>query len=345
MKLKIFDYLWHIPHQYDMMHALKDDCEFYFCLNIKAQWDSSKRPSPPNLSFVTHYEEGKYDLAILHIDQQVIAPQDRKRTIFDNFNKNVTNIPKIIINHGSPVLTEWFRLKSFDYTDDEIKEICKNEVRSIVGENTMVVNSHTAATELEWGFGTPIVHGMNPDDWHDLPKEPRVFTALSPSGFDRYYNRECLKTVTELLSERYGYTLNHAKVNLKQVNTPEEYKRFLGSSLLYFDPSIRTPMNRARTEAFLSGCCVIQVAGAHDLERWAVDGENIVLVPNDPEYIAETIVDFLENKYHEAIKIGQNAKAMAIKHFSPERYRKDWLHCFEQALALRPTEAASFCEL
>jgi hypothetical protein len=48
----------------------------------------------------------------------------------------------------------------------------------------MVVNSHTAASDKEWGFGHPIVHGMDPGEWFDLPKEPRIFTALSPAGFD-----------------------------------------------------------------------------------------------------------------------------------------------------------------
>lgn len=328
----MFDYLWHIPHQYDMMYALKDDCEFYFCLNIKTQWDNGKRPIPPNLKFVTHYERGKYDLAILHIDQQVISATDRKRIIYENFNNNITDIPKITINHGSPVLTEWFKMKSFDYNDDQIKKICIRETKLLIGDSIMVVNSHTAASESEWGFGHPVIHGMNPDDWYDLPKEPRVFTAISPGGFDKYYNRECLHAVSEILANNHGYTLNHAKINIDTGASPETYKKYLGSSLLYFDPSFRTPMNRARTEAFLSGCCVIQVEGGHDLDRWAIAGENLIIVPNDPVLIAETMVSFIEDRYHEAVRIGQNAKRMAQHVFSPERYRKDWLEVFRLAL-------------
>lgn len=332
MKLRIFDYLWHTPHQYDLMYALRNDCEFYFCLNVKTQWENGKRPVPPNLKFVTHYEEGKYDLAILHIDQQVISATDRKRIIYENFNNNITGIPKITINHGCPVLTEWFKMKSFDYSDEQIKEICIRETKLLLGDNIMVVNSHAAASESEWGFGHPIIHGMNPADWYDLPKEPRVFTAISAGGFDRYYNRTCLHEVSEILANNYGYTLNHAKLNIDTLSSPEAYKKYLGSSLLYFDPSFRTPMNRARTEAFLSGCCVIQVKGAHDLERWAIDRENIILVPDNPPVIAQTIVDFIENRYGEAGQIGQNAKIMAQKEFSPERYRDDWMSLFQFAL-------------
>jgi len=84
-------------------------------------------------------------------------------------------------------------------------------------------------------------------------------------------------------------------------------------------------MNRARTEAFLSGCCVVQVEGAHDLERWAVHNTNIVLVPNDVKVITETLVDLMETRYADALKIGQNGKRMAMGCFAPERYRQDWL--------------------
>jgi glycosyltransferase involved in cell wall biosynthesis len=84
-------------------------------------------------------------------------------------------------------------------------------------------------------------------------------------------------------------------------------------------------MNRARTEAFLSGCCVIQVEGAHDLERWAKPGENIVLAPDDPEEIARVIADFLDNGYQKALAIGQKGKEMAVREFNSVRYRKDWL--------------------
>jgi len=332
MKLKIFDYLWHIPHQSDMLYALKEDCEFYFCLNIKTQWDFTKRYAPPNIKMVTHYERGVYDVAILHVDQQVVSPKDRKRIIYEDFNNNICDIPKIVINHGSPVLPEWFKLNSFDYNEEQVLDICRNEVKALIGDNLMVVNSHAAASDREWGFGLPIVHGMNYLDWDISVKEPRVFTAVSPGGFDAYYNRDCLKEVSDILSLSYGYKLNHARVNIDFGTSPQAYKNYLASSLLYFDPSYRTPMNRARTEALLSGCCVIQVEGAHDLERWAIPGENIVIVPNDPTVIASTIVDFIENRYQEAVAIGLRGREMARIFFNTERYRADWLNAFELVL-------------
>lgn len=326
-KFKIFDYTWHVPHQYDMMYALRNDCEFYYCINVKSEWDITKRPKPDNLNLVTHYEPGKYDIAILHLDQSVVL-HNQKREIYVELNKFIKDIPKVVINHGTPVFPEGFY--GSDLCLRQMEQHCVTTIKELLGGNTMVVNSHTAASNKEWGFGIPIVHGINVKDWLDLPKEPRVFSALSPLGFDTYYNRDCLVAVSEFLKEIYGHYLAYAKVNIDTGNSPEDYKNYLGRSLLYLDTSYRTPMNRARTEAFLSGCCVIQVEGAHDLERWARHKENIVLVPDNPEEIAKVVAYYIEDGYQEAIKIGQKGKKMALEHFHPERYRLDWLQVIQR---------------
>lgn len=329
-KIKIFDYCWHIPHQWDMINALKDDCEFYYCLNVKRSWDTSQRSVPDNLNFVTYYKPGIYDVAILHLDQQIISEDHQKRLIYDQFNSIITDIPKIVINHGTPVFPERFRELGYKLSDGDAQIKCIEIIRHLVGDNTMVVNSYDSASQKEWGFGHPIIHGISPSIWLDLPKEPLVFTALSPYGFNTYYNRQCIVDTSDELYDKYGYILHYAKVNVDAGNTPEEYKEYLGKSLLYLDTSFRTPMNRARSEAFLSGCCVIQVEGAHDLDRWAKPGENIVIVPNDPKEIASVLIDYLENRYDEAIAIGKKGKEMAIKEFSPDRYRTDWLNLLEK---------------
>lgn len=330
-KIKIFDYCWHMAHQWDMIQALKEDCEFYYCLNVKRHWDASLRPVPEEVHFVTHYEPRAYDVALLHIDQQLIEPYHQKRMIYEQFNRAITDIPKIVLNHGTPVNPERWSADC-GFSEQEMQQKCVDEIWSLVGDNLMVVNSFTAAGPGEWGFGRPIIHGMNPQEWYDLPKEPRVFTALSPRGLDTYYNRECIIRVSDILFDEYGYVLCYARLNVDLGESPEEYKRYLGKSLLYLDTSIRTPMNRARTEAFLSGCCVVQVEGAHDLERWARPGENIVIVPNDPKEIARTVADLLENRYQEAVAIGQRGKEMALREFSPERYRADWLTLLHEVI-------------
>lgn len=334
-RLKVFDYTWHIPHQFDMFSALQDKCDFFLCLNAKKQWDQAVRPIPPNVNFVYNYTVGCYDLAILHIDQQVIVPGHQKRQIFEEFDDLIKDIPKIVINHGTPVFPERFHEIGLSHlTLKEMQAICIEMVKCLVNGKPMVVNSYDAASDSEWGFGTPIIHGMDADFWKDLKKEPRVFTALAPFGFDYYYNRKCMIAVSDILYKKYGHTLAYAKINIDTSLNFSDYQEYLGKSLIYLDTSYRTPMNRARTEAFLSGCCVVQVEGAHDLIRWAKEGENIIIVPDDPDSIAKTLVQLIEERYLDAIEIGQNGKEMAKREFNIIRYRNDWMNFINNVITV-----------
>lgn len=332
-RLKIFDTPWHSMHQFDMFNALKDDADFYLCHNSNRSWPLEARPVPENVHFVSYYEAGVYDLAILHVDQQLVNEQIGKRKVYVELNEYIQDIPKVVINHGSPVYPEHLCHPAFGCADFEQAEIkCRELIKELIGNNPMVVNSYEAASEREWGWGTPIVHGMNPDDWRDLPKEPRIFTALSPGGCDEYYNRATMQETARILEEKYGWQLWWAKVNVKTDKSFDFYRDFLGGSLLYLDTSIRTPMNRGRTEAMLSGCCVLQVEGAHDLDRFAKDGVNMIVVPNNPEIIAERAVQILEGEYKRAVEIGQAGRQTAIEMFGRERYRQDWLTLIDSIL-------------
>ncbi len=336
-KLKIACTTWHVMHAWDLFNALSDIADFYLIDNMWRSWRKKEflaaRPIPENAHFVPYYEESEYDFAILNIDQQCINEKIGKSVVYREFNERIKDIPKIVINHGAPVYPEF--LMTPDMTKQDAENECKKIVKKMVGDNIMVVNSYQSATEKEWGWGCPIWHGLNPDEWLDLSKEPRAFTALSPSGCEEYYNRDCLNEVIRKLKQNYGYNLYWAKMNIKTDGSVEDYKTFLGRSLLYVDVSFRTPMNRARTEAMLSGCCVVQVKGAHDLDRFAKDKENIILVDNNPEQIANVIASMIENKYHEAIKIGQAGKEMTKKIFNRKRYRQDWIDLITNQLKIK----------
>jgi hypothetical protein len=323
-KYKIFTTPWHTMHFWDLFNALKDDAEFFLCLNSSKKWYYETRPLPENASFVPYYEPGKYDFAILDVDQQCVNPDLGKSQIYKEFRDLITDIPVIVINHGSPVYPEYLKIGD-DQTFDYAEKKCKRDMRELVGGRPMVINSFRGKTDHEWGWGNPIHHGMNPEDWFDLPKEPRIFTALSPAGCDLYYNRETMCEVSRILEEKYRLTLYWARVNVDTEKTFDTYRKFLGKSLIYLDTSFRTPMNRGRTEAMLSGCCVVQVEGAHDIEKFAVPDKNMIIVPNDPEKIAKKLSDLINNHYQDCIKIGQEGKKTAIERFNYERYREDWL--------------------
>ena len=132
-------------------------------------WATKSRPEQENLNIVTHYEKGKYDLCILHLDQQSIYNPDEgmrisKGRLYSEVNECIKDIPKVVINHMTPFHDRMDSPRVVQY------------IKDLVGDNFMVVNSNEASTQ--WGWGHTIVHGLDPDEWWDLPKEPRCVVAL-----------------------------------------------------------------------------------------------------------------------------------------------------------------------
>lgn len=334
-KHKVFCTTWHVMHWWDLFNAMIDDWDVYLVHNNHRSWRGeaflNARPIPENVTFVPYYEEKKYDFAILNLDQQCANPVLGKTVLMKELEERIQDIPKVFINHATPVYPEYCQ-RNEETAEDSEKKV-KRAIKDIVKDNPMVVNSYRS--KERWGndFDSyPIWHGMNPDEWYDLPKEPRVFTALSPAGCDEYYNRFTMEKVASLLQERYGHILWWAKKNIDTHLSPEKYKDFLGRSLIYLDVSHDTPMNRARTEAMLSGCCVVQVNGAHDLEKFAEPNKNMILIENNASIIVDKVNELLETKYDMCIQIGQAGKKTAIEKFNRDRYRQDWLRFINNVL-------------
>ena len=90
-------------------------------------------------------------------------------------------------------------------------------------------------------------------------------------------------------------------------------------------------MPRARTEAMLSGCCVLTTP-AQDAEDFIEDGKNGILIQKrDPAYVVELIVGLLDD-YKTAIQIGQEGKKTALELFGIERYQKEWRDWMEYVI-------------
>jgi len=286
---------------------------------------------PPHLNWVTHYEPGKYDLAILHIDQQCVDPTIGKSWLYNDLNRVIKDIPKIVVCHGTPLWPEQFD-KNIIINGGSVffrGELVKIKgMKELVGDNFFVVNSYTAVKE--WGWGYPIIHGLDPNEWYDLPKEPMVTTMISPAGLDRYYNRDLLRAVKELLIQDYGITLYQITVDFLP-NDWEEYKRFLGRCLIYFNPTYDSPMPRSRTEAMLSGCCVVTTK-YHEADQFIKSGKNGFIVPDNPRVIADLINMLITQHYKEAVKIGEEGKKTAQKYFHIDRYLETWYHLIKMVL-------------
>lgn len=328
-KLKVFNVAHHLGHQHSLFKIPFFDFtwvrQYRRPYSIKPRGDFVK-------NWVEQYEPGKYDLAILHIDQQ-IADEDiakmGKGKVYLELDSVIKDIPKIVINHGTPYWPEKF------YTEDNKNDQAKIAaiVKGLVGNNYMVVNSHKAAEQ--WGWGTPIWHGMDPSEWWDLkPKEARVITMLSPGGLDAYYDREFLEAIRHELNER-DIRMCQITVDWQSENW-DDYRKFLGSSLIYINPTLESPMPRSRTEAMLSGCCVLTTPH-QDADMFMKHGENGFIIPRNPEQVADLVEKLIAN-YSQAYEIGQKGKQTAIETFSLENYSKAWAGVVKDVLGFNPLE-------
>jgi Glycosyl transferases group 1 len=310
VKYRVLDAPWHLGHQYEMLKF--PFVKWSWLLDYTRNMDTSKRGDLGSLvEWVPYYEPGRYDAVLLHLDQGCADSDVRSRgkwSLFHSLNRIIRGIPKIVIMHGTPHAPE-----SFANSSDLIAA-----VRSIVGSNYMVVNSYRAAQQ--WGWGRVIIHGMHPHEWFDLPKVPRVVTTLSQSGLPSYYDRPFLRRVKKVLA---GRGIGHCQIGVDYVSQSwTAYRTFLGRSLLYFNPTREAPMPRARTEAMLSGCCVLTTPN-QDADTFIRDGANGFLVPRDPVRVADLIEELIEDPAR-AIAVGQAGKHTAVQAFHWERYAREW---------------------
>lgn len=323
-KLRVFGAVNHVGNQYEMLKlADKYPVEFTYLENNVRRWSRhSARPMPEHLKWATHYEPGKYDVAILHVDQQHTDPNIGKGQLYRAMNEIITDIPKIVINHGTPMWDEMFTEELVINGGDILGPRGKHRMvgmKELIGDNFMVVNSYEAVDR--WGWGYPLIHGMDKDEWFDLPKEPRVTISLSPGGLDKYYNRQLLTAIKGELKEKTGLDVWHITVSYEAKDW-QDYREILGSSLIYINPTLDSPMPRSRTEAMLSGCCVLTSPyhGASDFIEHGVDG---LIMPDNPMSYAKAIGTLINECYGEAVTIGQAGKAKAEKLFGIDRYLDD----------------------
>lgn len=327
-KLKIFTHINHVPNEFEVLKLAEYyDVEFYYLLTNVRKWLNTPavtppRPIPKHINWVTAYEPGKYDLAILRLDQQATDPTIGKGQIYRQLNEVIQDIPKLVVNHGVPT-----------WDDAHPEEIIRNGgwiettrgrrkftgMKELIGGNFMVVNSYEAARE--WGFGYPLIHGLTPGEWWDLPKEPRVVIQLSPGGLEKMYNRQLLSEIKTRVREKVGLDIIHITVNY-QCSSWDDYRDVLGRSLIYINPTKCSPMPRSRTEAMLSGCCVLS-SRYHGWEEFIQNGVDGFVVPDNPLSYAEAIYQLINFNYQDAVEIGQRGKETAKRLFNTERFLKD----------------------
>lgn len=309
-KINVVGTIWHTAHQFYL--AQLDFIERYDLVVTSRTWGHQQRPFPKKCNLIPHIPvDHDYDLAILHIDQQVVEPRISKGSIFFDLFSVVRErkIPTVAINHMTP------------FSDRVDSRVVIEKVKRLLGDTPMVTNSKEAARQ--WGWGYPIIHGMKVDDWWDLPKEPRIVTVLSGAGMEKAYRRSFLRNVISTLEEDFGEKLIWIGGGAPHRESFDDYRDFLGRTLIYFNPTFSSPMPRARTEAMLSGACIVSTP-THDWEEYITHGKNGFLVEfGDVKGTVKLLVDLLRD-YQRAYEVGQEGKKAAREYFSFERWQEDW---------------------
>lgn len=340
-KLKVVDHPWHLGHSWDLLSI--EEIEFEYLMTTYRKWPWTIRGSDFPGKWAPYYEKGKYDVAFLHLDQSCINPNFGKSRLFREVNEVIQDIPKIVIMHGTPMLEGYTEDLVLNGGEVKVQKTDQYEywqgIKELVGDMPMVVNSHRA--KERWGWGEPIWHATKPEQWWDLPKEPRVVVQVSAAGMsDEYYGRRYLQSVRSILAENYGIKLQWIPVDYipeqdcanVHHNAFDSYRNFLGRSLVFFNPTGDSPMPRSRMEAMLSGCCVVTTS-YHDEDKFIKSGENGFLVPKDAYATAELIADLIYKYPKEAEQIGQRGKETAKEVFGMERYSKQWTEFIKKVKA------------
>ncbi len=320
--MKIVDFPWHQAHSY-RLHAL--DADFTYLSDVRpVLWSTGQRPMPPNFMGGIGRDEvrpGMFDVALLHLDQWCAMMNLRAlpyRVMRVTAEKN--NIPMIVIMHGTP--------------DNEEN---RQQILKLIGDLPVVCNSHQAA--YDWDNGEcrkdkhgflqfrSIIHGYNTSEFWSKPlaeRDREIITVCSGGNISRVYHGIPLleRVKREVPVVWYG-----ARGDRKWLPSYTEYRDLLASSLVYFSPTRRAPMPGARTEAMLSGCCIVSVPG-NDIEAFIVDGESGFIVHSFAQ-VVDTLRTLLNNPAM-AYEVGQRGKLEARRLFTSSRFVDDWAEVFSE---------------
>ena len=318
--LKILDYAWHVVHAY-RLHALP--AEFTFLQFKPLVWNEAQRPIPPNWMGAVYPDEidpRDYDLALLHLDQWCDERKNLRALPYRLMNLITEGIPQVVIMHGTP--------------DHESNRLA---ILDLIGDHPVVCNSVQAARMWDGGeeredrYGLPqfrsITHGYHVEEFYNLPLEARreeIITICSGRDLSREYHGIPL---LERLWRDVPLAWYGPAGNRSWLTNYHDYRMMLATSLIYFSPTRRAPMPGARTEALLSGCCVVSVPG-NDWEDYIDHGETGYIVNTYVE--ARDLLLWLLEHPEEAYRVGQAGREMGHEMFNTEPFVTDWLTVIEE---------------
>ena len=355
-KLRILTYRWHVPHQYEL-YKLPFDFTLVTGLGspMTDSWQLSHRPMPPNARF-RHVEEidpGNYDLAILHFDENVLAPENTNGHIGDDWGRAFkwfrehVDLPKIAVCHGTPQFRGQYDI---NYSEPDLMQVIESERIRLVeylGDIPVVVNSHQAHREWEFKRSRVIWHGFDPTEFPPATHERGILSPLGPLVTSRPHYRGYFlyRKVFE------GFPPEHAPETLR---VPEPHVLYTGNAYamakyrnyvdeirsysVYFNPTLRSPMPRARAEPMMCGVVTVN-ANNHDVDMFIKNGVN-GFYSNEPAELREMLL-YLVRDREAARRMGAASRQTALELFNHDRYLTDWMELLGDVLGKTAKESRS----
>jgi len=308
--LRILDHAWHQAHSY-RLHALPAD--FWYYQIGPRTWNVALRPMPPNFrGFVCDYRRGEFDVILMHLDQWCDHRFPLRGMPYRIMNliarENSPGTPRICIMHGTPD------------SEENRQRILKLIANTPGGPPFVVCNSRQA--QAEWGIerSRAIIHGYDVDEfWSERTRRVQVITVCSGGYMSRSYHGIPL---LERIRREVPVTWIGERGDLPTFSSYREYREYLSTALVYLHTGQRSPMPGARTEAMLSGCCVVSTDN-HDISDYIEHGVN-GFITNDAEEMIGTLKALLAEP-ERAYSIGRWGRETARACFSKERYVAEWM--------------------
>ena len=292
--LKILDYVWHIPHFYELS---KLGAKF-FVFDKFRKWDWNKRPLPPNAILIDDYREFMpYDLVILHLDQLQLYNPPEEFKLFSQLP-----YPKVCIFHG-------------DTQIEEKKELLKKLTKDMF----VVFNSKRAYENFKIENSEFILHGFSPEEW--LQTTYKIDDCvLNLTSFIEH--SEFIPDLSDFYGKDiYDYVKREIKIERFKAPNFSKYRLLLSQYSIYFNPTRFSPNPRARAEAMLSGLCVV-TTGFVGEEEFIENGKTGFIV-NDKKKMVDLLKELLHNK-ELVIKIGKEARKTASKLLHINNFLEKW---------------------
>lgn len=343
-KLRILTYRWHVPHQYELYKS----CHDFFLVRgtgtgMCDQWDYGQRPLPANARFINieDIRESDFDLALLHFDENVLNHENTNGKIglewgaaFRYFVEHV-NLPKVAICHGTPQFHGQYN-PCYDKPDLlTVIEPARVALVDYVKHIEVVCNSYQA--QREWGFrkSRVIWHGFDPSEFLPATYSKGILSPMGPlvksrphyrglylyqQVFSPEFPKDFLPESLSVPDPDIGY-----KDNLFAIAKYKNYVDQIRQYSVYFNPTLRSPMPRARCEPMMCGVVTVS-ANNHDVDMFIKNGVN-GFYSNDADELREQLI-YLMRHPEATRKMGNEAKNTAFSVFNHDRYLADWFNLF-----------------